>query len=135
LTLPRSQEIALSEELSAEPSIDADATEEQTLEHQEPNPTADRICSLPAPAPASDPNRSRDALLDRLLTPGGRNRVGQVRVLTQNVANALTSGAPDTDDRDPARPIPCCSAHSQVEDVATEQWMTRQVPDLRRRRR
>ena len=88
LALPGAQQIALAEQLGAETALDADAPDDQAIEHQQPDPAAAVDGRRVAPAP----RRQRDRRSPRTRQPRAR------------------AGAPGSPRRGRGRPRAPCTA-------------------------
>ena len=89
--LPRAQQISLAEQLGAEATLDAHAADEQPAQHKQPNAARSHIRLLALPAASGQVHRGREAVLDRVGAAGRRERLDQIRILSQE-ATALRGG-------------------------------------------
>jgi hypothetical protein len=88
LRLPRTQHVALAEQLGTESPPDLDPVEDQPSEYEQADTVPERREPAVDPRPRTDPELARHARLERAFPQLRLDRLGQVRVLTQDVADA-----------------------------------------------
>ncbi len=84
LAQPRPQYIACAKYLRAEAAVDADATNQQPVQQQQPDALAPPNGLPRVPVPGGEDDDARQTLRDRLLAPRRRNCLGQLGVLLQD---------------------------------------------------
>jgi hypothetical protein len=88
LALPRAQQVAIAKELSSIAAIHPDASEQQALEHEQADAITDQSFQLrPVPATTAQTHNGSDALLDGRLPAGWLERLSEVGVLSEDVAD------------------------------------------------
>jgi hypothetical protein len=86
---PGTQEVTVSEQLGAKAAVDPDPTQEQAVEHQQPDPMLKSGLSLDSPPAPGQPDRPGHALGDRLIAVLGADGLGQVGVLVPDLTQAF----------------------------------------------
>ena len=85
------QQVALADQLGAEPPLDPHPADHQPAQHEHADPAAEAERSAARPAARLDQELRRRAVLDRLLAALGRDRIGQLGVLPQHMTDATTT--------------------------------------------